>query len=65
VIEYDVPDRAGNGTGELIVLLSTITDPVQGHADELADVYQQRWGATRCRTCRLSCMNRRSAVPIM
>ena len=26
VIEYDVPDRVGNGTGELIVLLSTITD---------------------------------------
>ncbi|MCA1672425.1 MAG: hypothetical protein LC799_09550 [Actinobacteria bacterium] len=27
VIEYDIPDRDGNGTGELIVLLSTITDP--------------------------------------
>ena len=27
VIEYDVPDRVGNGTGELIVLLSTILDP--------------------------------------
>ena len=27
VIEYDVPDRAGNGTGELVVLLTTITDP--------------------------------------
>jgi hypothetical protein len=38
-----VPDRAGNGTGELIVLLSTITDPAEGHADELADVYHQRW----------------------
>lgn len=24
VVEYDVPDRAGNGTSELIVLLSTI-----------------------------------------
>jgi hypothetical protein len=43
VIEYDVPDRAGSGTGELIVLLSTITDPGEGHADELADVYHQRW----------------------
>jgi hypothetical protein len=29
VIEYDVPDRAGNGTGELIVLLTTIVDPAQ------------------------------------
>jgi hypothetical protein len=26
VIEYDIGDRVGNGTGELIVLLSTITN---------------------------------------
>ncbi|MGH3614047.1 MAG: IS4 family transposase [Pseudonocardia sp.] len=43
VIEYEVPDRAGNGTGELIVLLSTITDPDQARADELAAAYHQRW----------------------
>lgn len=46
VIEYEVPDRAGNGTGELIVLLSTITDPVGlrgAGADELAAAYHQRW----------------------
>jgi hypothetical protein len=43
VVEYDVPDRDGNGTGELIVLLSTITDPDDAHADELADTYHQRW----------------------
>lgn len=43
VIEYDVPDRAGNGTGELITLLSTITDPAQARADELAAAYHQRW----------------------
>jgi hypothetical protein len=46
VIEYEVPDRAGNGTGELIVLLSTITDPVGPHgagAEELAAAYHQRW----------------------
>ncbi|MGH3854005.1 MAG: hypothetical protein ACRDR6_11020 [Pseudonocardiaceae bacterium] len=36
VIEYDVPDREGNGTGELIVPLSTITDPTAARADELA-----------------------------
>ena len=51
VVEYDVPDRAGNGTGELIVLLSTITDPAQARADELAAAYHQRWGATRGRAC--------------
>jgi hypothetical protein len=43
VIEYDVPDRAGNGSGELIVLMTTITDPAQARADELAGVYNQRW----------------------
>jgi hypothetical protein len=26
VVEYDVPDRAGNGSGELVVVLSTITE---------------------------------------
>jgi hypothetical protein len=43
VIEYDVPDREGNGAGELIVLLSTIVDPGEARADELADTYHQRW----------------------
>jgi len=43
VIEYDVPDRAGNGTGELIVLLTSITDPADARADELAAAYHQRW----------------------
>jgi Insertion element 4 transposase N-terminal len=46
VIEYDVPDREGNGTGELIVVLSTILDPAAARADELAAAYRQRWGAT-------------------
>ena len=43
VVEYDVPDRAGSGTGELIVLLTTITDPAEAGADELAAAYHQRW----------------------
>jgi hypothetical protein len=43
VVEYDVPDREGNGTGELIVLLSTIGDPADARADELAAAYHQRW----------------------
>jgi hypothetical protein len=46
VLEYDVPDRAGNGTGELIVLLSTILDlggDSGARADELAAAYHQRW----------------------
>jgi len=43
VIEYDVPDRAGNGTGELIVLLSTIVKPADARCDELAAAYHDRW----------------------
>jgi hypothetical protein len=43
VIEYDVPDRAGDGTGELIVLLSTIIDPADARSDELAAAYHDRW----------------------
>src|SRR6266511_1643935 len=35
VVEYDVPDRTGNGTGELIVLLTTILHPAEARADEL------------------------------
>jgi hypothetical protein len=46
VVEYDVPDRAGNGTGELIVLLTTILEPTDARADELVAAYHQRWGAT-------------------
>ena len=38
-----MPDRAGNGTGELIVLLTTITDPADARADELAAAYHERW----------------------
>jgi len=43
VIEYDIPDRVGGGTGELIVLLTTILDPGDASAEELTDVYHQRW----------------------
>jgi hypothetical protein len=46
VLEYDVPDRAGNGTGELIVLLTSILHPDGpdgAPAEELAAAYHQRW----------------------
>ena len=46
VIEYDVPDRVGNGSGELIVLLTTILDRSGNdgaRADELAAAYHERW----------------------
>jgi hypothetical protein len=43
VVEYTVPDREGNGTGELIALITTITDPAQASAEQLAAAYHQRW----------------------
>jgi Insertion element 4 transposase N-terminal len=46
VIEYDVPDRVGNGTGEVITLITNILNPGGddgARADELAAAYHQRW----------------------
>jgi hypothetical protein len=43
VVEYDVPDRVGDGTGELIALITTITDPTAAPAPDLAQAYHQRW----------------------
>jgi hypothetical protein len=40
IIEYEVPDRDGS---ELICLITTITDPADASAAELAGSYQQRW----------------------
>lgn len=43
VIEYDIPDREGNGTGELICLITSILDPDDATAIELATAYHERW----------------------
>lgn len=43
VVDYDVPDRDGSGTGEAITVLTTITNPADARADELAAVYNERW----------------------
>ena len=43
VIEYEVPDREDGGTGELIALITTITDPRQAPAAALAHAYHERW----------------------
>jgi hypothetical protein len=42
-VEYQVPDRAGNGRGERIILVTTITDFRLAPAAELARAYHQRW----------------------
>jgi hypothetical protein len=43
VVEYDVPDRDGDGKGELIALITTITEWRRAPAAELAAACQQRW----------------------
>jgi Insertion element 4 transposase N-terminal len=42
-IEYQVPDRDGNGKGERIILITTITGFRAAPAAELARAYHQRW----------------------
>jgi hypothetical protein len=43
VVEYTVPDRDGDGTDELICLITTIGDPAPAPAHTLAEAYHQRW----------------------
>jgi hypothetical protein len=45
VIEYEIPDREGNGTGELLCLITSSVDPAQATATELAAAYHERWEA--------------------
>ncbi|HLX50868.1 MAG TPA: IS4 family transposase [Streptosporangiaceae bacterium] len=55
VIEYDVPDRAGDGKDKLIVLVTTITDVRAATAQALAGACHQRWehetGNAQLKTC--------------
>jgi len=43
VVEYEVPDRKGDGKGELICLVTTITEWTQAPAALLARAYHERW----------------------
>jgi hypothetical protein len=43
VVEYTVPDRDGDGTGEVIALVTTITEMTTAPAPLLAQAYHQRW----------------------
>jgi hypothetical protein len=55
VIEYEIPDRDGNGKDERIVLITTITGYRLAPAAELAQAYHQRWehetGNAQLKTC--------------
>jgi hypothetical protein len=43
VIEYEVPGRDGDGTGELIALITTLTEFTVAPAGLLAQAYHERW----------------------
>jgi hypothetical protein len=43
VIEYEVPDRDGDGKGEVIALVTTISEMTAAPAPLLAEAYHQRW----------------------
>jgi len=43
VVEYEVPDREGDGKGEVIALVTTITEMTAAPGGLLAEAYQQRW----------------------
>jgi hypothetical protein len=43
VIEYDIPDRTGNSKSEIIRLITSILDPLDASAIELAAAYHERW----------------------
>jgi hypothetical protein len=43
VIEYEVPDREGDGKDDLVTLVTTITDRRRAPAAVLAAAYHQRW----------------------
>ncbi|MGH3300657.1 MAG: IS4 family transposase [Streptosporangiaceae bacterium] len=43
VIEYQVTGAAGEPTGEIFALITTLLDPGQAPAEELAALYPRRW----------------------
>ena len=43
MIEYEVPDRDGDGKNEVIALITTIADVPDAPAAVLAQAYHERW----------------------
>jgi Insertion element 4 transposase N-terminal/Transposase DDE domain len=43
VVEYDIPDREGSGADEIICVITSILDPAEATAKELAAAYHERW----------------------
>lgn len=43
VVEYDIPDREGNGRDDTVRIITSILDPDDIPAIELAAAYHERW----------------------
>jgi hypothetical protein len=43
VVEYDIPDREGSAAGEIICVITSVLDPAEATAEELAAAYHERW----------------------
>jgi hypothetical protein len=43
VVEYDVPDRPGNGANEVVCVLTTLGDPLAAPAPDVAACHHERW----------------------
>jgi hypothetical protein len=43
VVEYEVPDREGSGSDELICAVTSILEPVDATAEQIAAAYHERW----------------------
>ncbi len=43
IVEYDIPNREGSGAGEIICIMTSILDPAEATAEELAAAYHERW----------------------
>ena len=43
VVEYEVPDRDGDGKDEVIALVTRVTQMTAARAPLLAEAYHQRW----------------------
>ncbi len=43
VVEYDVPNREGSGSGEIICVITSILHPAEATGPELATAYHERW----------------------
>jgi hypothetical protein len=43
VVDYEIPDREGSETGELVTVMTSILEPADVTAPELAAAYHERW----------------------